>query len=94
MLYSVFRPDLRRYDYYEDGTATAKFPHPKHISGRIAADKAGWPLPGGSRKVGEGLVPRGQIARTGLGGDDGPSSVWTVVGLALLGYGLWRVARR
>ena len=94
MIYSVFRPDLRRYDYYEDGKATAEFPKPTHISGRIAAEKAAWPLPAGVRKVGEGVVPRGQIARTGLGGDDTFSSVWTFVGLGLLGYGLWRVASR
>jgi hypothetical protein len=93
MTYSVFRPELHLYDYYEDGKATAAFPNPKHISGRVASDRAGWPLPAGARKTGTGPTPKGQIARVGLGGDDVTSSIWSIVGLGLLAYGLLRATR-
>ena len=94
MIYSVWKPALRRYDYYEDGQQTAAFPKaPTHLATRVASDAAGWTLPTGARKIGEGEAARGQIAR-GLGDFDLGGVSWPMsIGLGLLGYGLWRIMR-
>lgn len=91
MIYSVWRPELRQYDYYEDGVQTAAFPTPRHLSGRIAADAAGWPLPGGARKVGAGPVVRGQVATSGT--DGFVSNTYVFIGIGILGYALWRLMK-
>jgi hypothetical protein len=95
MIYSVYRPEHKRYDYYDDGRASADFPNPKHLAGgKVASENAGYPLPGGSRRVGSGENPRGQIARLGDSDGGSSSSILTVLGVGLLGYGLWRLIKR
>lgn len=91
MTFSVWRPELRQYDYYEDGVRTAAFPQPRHLGGRIAADAAGWPLPGGARKIGAGPTVQGQVATSGV--ESGVSSACWYIGLGVLGYALWRLMK-
>lgn len=92
MIYSVWKPDLRQYEYYEDGRPTPSTPSARHIGGRVAADAAGWPLPTGVHKTGVGPMARGQVAQ-GLGGAEFHVSLFTYVGLGLLVYGLFKLRK-
>lgn len=94
MVYSVWRPELGLYDYYEDGRREVGPPVPSHIpvgSSGIVPEAAAYPLPADARRTGRGAEARGMVAR--LGGVDGGSN-WTVpLGLVLIGYGLYRFTR-
>lgn len=91
MTFSVWRPELRQYDYYEDGVRTAAFPSPRHLGGRVAADTAGWPLPPSARKIGSGPTVQGQVATSGV--EPGITNTCLYIGLGVLGYALWRLTK-
>jgi len=102
VIYSVWRPHLRAYDYYEatPGPEDVEVPSPGHLgaaASQIGAtpEEASWRLPGGARKVGQGAVPRGMIAREGgfpaLSGL--PTSGLGLVGLGVGAYLLWQMFR-
>ena len=103
MTYSVWRPELRAYDYYEDGRAQAEAGTPRHLrAGRqlgVASEGAGWPLPGDARYIGRGQLPRGCVANPGRPssslGDlgDGGTKLVVAFGLAISAIGLWHVLR-
>lgn len=95
MTYSVWRPSRREYDYYEDTKGIpGGQPVPHHLSARelgVSSARAGWPLPSGVKRIGSGGTARGMIA---LDGADGETSWWVPVGLAIAGWGLWKMLRK
>lgn len=101
MIYSVWNPAQRGYDYYatsEVAPTHATAPPMRSIGLGAAADEAGWVLPSSARRVGQGEFPKGRIARRGgaspLAGLDellhaGGNAV-LYAGAVLLGYFFWR----
>lgn len=73
MVYSVWNPGTRLYDYYATGEVNRDVhaPTPRHIrqSSQLGAtvESAAWRLPAGARPAGRGALPRGRIAVSGGG---------------------------
>lgn len=91
MMYSVWNPSTRRYDYYESSRGTPEHaPAPRHLRAQgmgATPDESGWPVPRDARRVGSGEEARGRIAS--LGTSDTPNSMG-VVAIATGLYVLWR----
>jgi hypothetical protein len=73
LIYSVHNPVSGLFDYYEGGPDTPindDLPTPRLKGGPIgiAASEAARPLPPGSRRVGQGVLPVGSVSsgKTGL----------------------------
>ena len=87
MIYSVWRPDAKKYDYYEAPGSLADDPKPSHLTFSPSigsADSASpWPLPAGAKKTGSGDFAKGVVAT----GEFQPGSlgIFAVVGLAAFG---------
>jgi hypothetical protein len=101
MLYSVWRPELKQYDYYAAQPALGDVynPPPRQLRSHgelgLTPDEAAWPLPGDAKRVGQGVLARGMVAtlnRGALGSFELTSTVG-MLGLVLAAYGLWRVLR-
>lgn len=97
MIYSVWQPARRDYDYYE-GPDTVGTPEASHLSKAgvgMSPYRAAWPLPASARLVGRGAAPRGTIANTGavsaLG--DIPNGVKSIIVVAIGGFLVWRWLR-
>lgn len=86
MLYSVWNPSIRAFDYYDSpGTpALTNAPKPDHLRARelgSTIEQAAWPLPADAVKVGRGLQAQGMVAVTrqqrqqAMAGDDAPRSL-------------------
>lgn len=96
MLYSVWHPGLKRYDYYqtrelERGTPT---PHLERLDKGLAPEEAAWTLPSGAQRVGSGPLAKGMIAiQRGLGAisTNGGHTLIVLGGLGLAAYGLYRI---
>lgn len=94
MIYSVWNPRARRYDYYrtsEVGTVHAGTPH--HIGGgQLGAtpDEAAWPLPPGAVKIGSGELARGRVATLGgFRAGQIPTIAVTILA-AMAGWYIWK----
>jgi hypothetical protein len=75
MLYSVYRPELKVYDYYQTPATPddARNPPNDDVAGRtarggrdgmdlgVSSERAGYRLPGHARRIGQGLPPRGMV---------------------------------
>lgn len=82
MLYSVYRPELKVYDYYQTPAEAddARNPPRDDVAGRqartgndgkmlgVSSERAGYRLPGHARKIGQGIPPRGMIVTLSAGG--------------------------
>lgn len=96
MIYSVWNPDGRRYDYFQDGAPASDSPQPNHLHSRggdevgIASTRAAWPLPAGTKPAGSGPEPRGMLASLG-GWRDGGGSWLPALGLGVAAWGLWKI---
>ena len=101
MIYSVWDPARKVYDYYNapsrqlDGAASA--PRPGHLQPKalgVTPEQAAWRLPSAAQPIGSGKYPRGMIAeRGGLSGLGilpfdltGPN----LVVLGVIGYFAWK----
>lgn len=87
MIYSVYRPELRKYDYYERPQTPddARNPTSDDIDRRhprggadgqdlgVSSERGGYRLPAGVQFIGRGDAPRGMVATRNPGG--APSSV-------------------
>ncbi len=96
MIYSVWNPARHVYSYFQGPALNyGDVPNPQHLRPQplgVAADEAAWPLPRGSRPVGEGAEPRGMIATSGSPPMD--STSWLVLlGFLVSGYALRKVLR-
>ncbi len=86
MIYSVWSPTRRSYDYYETPEPT-----PTHTPARgtipsssklgATPEQAAWRLPMGARRVGSGPTARGRIAQTGMGAVEIPRTALVIGGL-------------
>lgn len=99
MIYSVWNQSARLFDYYEapGSEATANVEKPAHLRHRTLGstpDQAAWPLPGGSKLIGQGEYARGRIASTGgssLGLFEDGDMLWMKLGLlGLSAFLVWR----
>lgn len=78
MKYSVYRPELKVYDYYETSPTLgdAQNPTSDDVARRcprdkslgVASDRAGYRLPPGARRIGQGEAPQGMIVTMSAGG--------------------------
>lgn len=99
MLYSVWDPSARSYDYYQTAAAAPTAPpDPTHLERKalgLATEEAAWPLPSDARWVGRGAVARGVVAakRGALGSFAGGKTA-PAIGFALAAWLLWRSMRR
>jgi hypothetical protein len=97
VIYSVYDPDRKIYDYYEApgprGTHATAPPVPL-AQGQLGAtvDQAAWKVPPGAKKIGAGDLPRGRIAAMGGLGDIviGGQSVTRIAIFGALAYLAWR----
>jgi len=76
VIYSIYRPELRKYDYYERPSTPddARNPKSDSINGRhsrsgsdgedlgVSSGRAGYTLPSGVRFIGRGDAPQGMVA--------------------------------
>lgn len=88
MLYSVWDPAARRYNYFTAPGDDSVPPPAPPIHGRIAAQNAAWPLPKNAIQMGSGPVAKGMIASqhsTGMG-DAVTNSLATVAAIAVIIY--------
>lgn len=96
MIYSVWDPGRKHYDYFATGEIEKGFPVPR-ISARklgVSPEAAAWTLPSDARHIGQGAEPKGMIAvKRGLGGFDlgGAHPLIVLSGLGLAAYGLYRI---
>lgn len=70
MIYSVYNPTSKTYDYYEGpGPGGTHAGTPPIARGRNALgatpEQASWKVPAGAKRVGRGPVARGRIAELG-----------------------------
>jgi hypothetical protein len=90
MLYSVWDPRARAFDYYESKEVQPTHtPAARHVptSGLGATpDETAWPLPPAARKIGSGATARGRIATRGLGAFEGASPFKLLALAAVLFY--------
>lgn len=97
MLYSVWKPELSLYEYYQDGkNFLDESPTPiarARTKLGSSMNDISWKVPNGSRKVGSGAIAKGIVVHQGLGSDDtitaflgGTGIVVLVGGLALAWY--------
>ncbi len=100
MLYSVWRPDARKYDYYETPHNTADDPQATHLraTSALGADDVGgaWPVPVAARKIGSGALAKGMVGSfEGGGGVLGGLTDGIGLGTLILGgvaaYGAWKL---
>jgi hypothetical protein len=101
MMYSVYNYDTKLYTYYEGsgpkGTH-AGAPPASLIKSKYGAtiEQSSWKLPGNARKVGQGDLPKGRIATSGVGFSLGdvpsmdPASIAVLGGLAYLAWRYFR----
>lgn len=75
MLYSVYRPELKVYDYYQTPPTSddARNPPSDDVKGRqarggrdgrdlgVSSERAGYRLPSGARRCGQGVAPKGMV---------------------------------
>jgi hypothetical protein len=75
MIFSVYRPELRSYDYYERPATLddARNPASDDVGKRytrsgtdgqdlgVSSERAGYRLPADARRIGQGDAPRGQV---------------------------------
>lgn len=98
MIYSVWEPGSRSYDYYQTPNAPPSAPvDPRHLRARelgTAPEDAAWPLPDGAKWVGRGRMAKGTVARKGGLGDFAGGNLLPVVGFGLAAYLLWRASRK
>lgn len=108
MKFSVWRPELFKYDVFETAVQTDAPPQPTHLprSGPlglgIAPEEAAYPLPLDARWVGQSDIPVGCIAATkgGISALSGtianlsPLGKLAAAGTAVLGLLWWRKRRR
>ncbi len=99
MTYSVWNQGTGMFDYYATKTPQREVnvEPPTHLRGGrqlgITPEEAGWPLPGGAKRVGQGPLARGRIASTGRGalGAIGVDSGLAKIGLlGLSGFLVWK----
>lgn len=74
MIYSVWVPEARRYDYYSVGEAIEDdTPAPSFSSGPsklgYAPGEASWDLPAGAKPIGQGQRARGVVVHPQAVGD-------------------------
>lgn len=81
MIYSIYRPELRQYDYYERPQTLddARNPSSDDLDRRyarggadgqdlgVASERSGYRLPPGVRFIGRGDAPRGMVATRNSG---------------------------
>jgi hypothetical protein len=105
--YSVYRPELKVYDYYETSPSLGDVRNPPtdDVARRCPRDKAlgvasglaGYRLPLGARKIGQGEAPQGMIVTASTGGvplgsaiTDEKVPTWVFYGgLGVALYALW-----
>lgn len=97
MIYSVWKPGERRYDYYSLGGVPIEddTPAPSLRGGSkigYAPGEASWTLPANAQKIGEGARARGIVVHPGSGAQRGLGD-WTSfeyvglwAGIALIAY--------
>lgn len=100
MIYSVYNIETKLYDYFEGagptGTHAGTPPIVNSHDLGATVESAGWRLPMGARRVGNGPLPRGRVASGGGGGALGEFTA-SPVGLAIVGlvaYLAWNHTRR
>lgn len=104
MLYSVWNPTAKRYDYYQTSTAQAAThataPPKALFANELGAspDQGAWSLPMGAKLIGSGELARGRVASKGgvLAMGDLPvpqlgTASWILIGLGA--YLWWRNRR-
>lgn len=102
MTYSVWRPELGLYDYYETSPSLKDTTPPKPSLSRspfgLAPEEAAWKLPLGAKKVGSGKRAKGMIARNGglagLGDLLPDFGSLNILVLAVGGFFLWRAFKK
>lgn len=113
MLYSVYRPELKVYDYYQTSPTAddARNPPSDDVKSRqarggrdgrdlgVSSERAGYRLPAGARRCGQGVAPKGMVvtlhpgSNTALGSlasDITFGGLATVGVLAGIGLFIWR----
>lgn len=96
MLYSVWKPELGLYEYYQDGKHVLdEQPTPKIRNKTklgVTLSDASWKLPSGAKNVGSGTNAKGIIVHPSSLGDwdlAGPSLIY-IAGLAIGAWFLYR----
>lgn len=102
MIYSVWNPVAKQYDYFQSPSkpTDADTPVPNHLKSKpkspvgLSSDVA-WPLPSDAVRVGSGLIAKGSIAMVGgevglSGFEIGGIPVIPVVIVAAIGWFLLR----
>ena len=99
MIYSVWDPGRKRYDYFATAEPEDGYPVPRLAARKLGLtpEGAAWALPSGAKPAGHGPDARGMIARPralGLGQAEGGGYTLTVLGgLGLAAWALWRLSR-
>lgn len=94
MVYSVWRPELGRYDYYETPPSVGDTQTPiPHIFKRreigVTPEEASWKLPASAKRTGSGMAAKGVVATIGMNLPLGDFSGGTVLQLAGVGFFLY-----
>jgi len=101
MVFSVWRPAIGRYDYFETPALEAEFyepAQPKHLKGGakgvgVSVERATWALPSNAVHTGQGTAAKGMIAQkhSAMGAFDPIRSVPFMPLLALVAVvWIWR----
>lgn len=105
MIFSVYNPSTRAYDYYQtttgSGATHAGAPAKSMFASALGAapEQAAWSLPTSAQKIGSGQIARGRIATKGslvpfageLWQDAGAIELAALAAVAA--YFLWRARR-